>query len=431
MTSLVVGAVLTAASPNPGGHNSLEPAYLQRLGYENQPSLGAWFLDNRAGEHVGDILGCPQGQRNAVEEECYEVVKAAATKVDLEVIDFKVVNDGPHTMVPAGCSYSKVSKMAIYNRNTEGRSHRGLKYRLACAASHTERAGYHQAWEGDAKEACEKQHAKAIRNFRTREQDAETGRLSMRGDDFRNASTAPSLMLVHVGHTCGSSVKQFLTRNDKLLNKFHQKHAGWAQVHVHPVKPWMVDGAEGVIITLRDPIDRLVSAYNTKACLDELPSSMTQEEFANCQQRSTTNLRADSGEPDKLAACFPNVTAYADGIDDKTDCGSLARKALFDGRFGHLAMGSCFYMGGLLNRLKDKAVHVINAETCEDDMQAVPKWLGMKEKQQKMFKLTERVDGDFPHHGDAISSEGRKRLQRHLAHEYALFGELQKLGKPF
>ena len=52
-------------------------------------------------------------------------------------------------------------------------------------------------------------------------------------------------------------------------------------------------------------------------------------------------------------------------------------------------------------------------------------------KQQKLFKLTERVAGDFPHHGDTISSEGRKRLQRHLAHEYALFGELQKLGKPF
>merc|ERR1712167_555225 len=53
----------------------------------------------------------------------------------------------------------------------------------------------------------------------TREQDAEAGRLSMRGDDFRNASTAPSLMLVHVGHTCGSSVKQFLAQNDKQLNK--------------------------------------------------------------------------------------------------------------------------------------------------------------------------------------------------------------------
>jgi len=101
-----------------------------------QPTLSAsgpafrWALDNRNPTAPGLISRCPKGQRGAAERECLDAVYEAPGK--RVVKGFKVVNDGPSSMVPSGCSYSHSSKFAVFNRNSEGRSHRGHMYQLAC-----------------------------------------------------------------------------------------------------------------------------------------------------------------------------------------------------------------------------------------------------------------------------------------------------------
>lgn len=289
--------------------------------------------------------------------------------------------------------------------------------------------GHTHIWGGVAKEHCQKQYEDATNNFR----DVGTDKHAvMRGDEFYHSETAPSLLLVHVGHTCGGSVRRFLRKNSDALDHIAPNHQGYAQVHIHPVRRPVVDGAKGLVIVLRDPVDRLISAYNTEACIRDPHSSASGCAHANWQPTNLTRVpytveikvpeRTDAG--DDLWRCFPTVGAFADGIDDEDDCGHLAQQALRNSKYGHVAMGACFYLGGVLNKLRNKSVHLIHTETCDADMQAVPKWLGL----HTSFETSdEKHTGDFPHHTDTVSHEGRRRLQRHLKHEYALYGQLKKL----
>ena len=64
---------------------------------------------------------CPAGQRNAAEDECLPAAQEAAASVGLELQGpMRWVNDGPTTVVPSGCSYSRVSKSALFNYNVAG-----------------------------------------------------------------------------------------------------------------------------------------------------------------------------------------------------------------------------------------------------------------------------------------------------------------------
>ena len=79
------------------------------------------------------------GIRGAAEDLCFEAVQEAATKHGLEVVGFKTLEDGeygdggPSGFIPAGCSYSLNSKMAVFNSAPAG-ADRGGNYLLACLA---------------------------------------------------------------------------------------------------------------------------------------------------------------------------------------------------------------------------------------------------------------------------------------------------------
>ena len=79
------------------------------------------------------------GIRGAAEDLCFEAVQEAATKHGLEVVGFKTLEDGeygdggPSGFIPAGCSYSLNSKMAVFNSDPAG-ADRGGNYLLACLA---------------------------------------------------------------------------------------------------------------------------------------------------------------------------------------------------------------------------------------------------------------------------------------------------------
>ena len=93
----------------------------------SSPSSG-WTLDNRKTERLGQYNGCPDGERNAAEAECLDAVQKAAP--GLPVRGLKVVDEGPDGVVPGGCSYSRESKRALFNKNPAGRS--SSLYKLVC-----------------------------------------------------------------------------------------------------------------------------------------------------------------------------------------------------------------------------------------------------------------------------------------------------------
>ena len=87
-----------------------------------------WALDPRVAEFPGQFTGCPDGQHSAAESQCLAAVQEAAQ--GLPVRGLRVTNEGAEGVVPGGCSYSRVSRRAIFNRNPAGRG--SSLYELVC-----------------------------------------------------------------------------------------------------------------------------------------------------------------------------------------------------------------------------------------------------------------------------------------------------------
>ena len=89
----------------------------------------------------------------------------------------------------------------------------------------------------------------------------------LRGDKCLSRPT-PLLLFVHIGKTCGDTVIAALDKNNKkITSSIEAGRAAFDMVHVHPVRAEVIASMENILITLRDPIDRFISAYNNAACL--------------------------------------------------------------------------------------------------------------------------------------------------------------------
>ena len=101
-----------SASPSPSPSPAASAKASKAEAESPAPTL-RWTLANRT--------ECPVGQRNAAEDECLPAAQEAAASVGLELQGpMRWVNDGPSTVVPSGCSYSRVSKSALFNYNLAG-----------------------------------------------------------------------------------------------------------------------------------------------------------------------------------------------------------------------------------------------------------------------------------------------------------------------
>jgi hypothetical protein len=240
------------------------------------------------------------------------------------------------------------------------------------------------------------------------------------------------LLFVHVGKTCGSSVMSALrsARNQAIIRTLGRRgQEAFDAVHMHPVRREVADAMDRVLITLRDPVDRFISSYNTAACISDPSECRRHNNFD--ESSWVSSFKPGTPMVNRLTAdCFPNVSTFAEALDDESDCGRLARDAIGPnfiedtGHVGHIGKGACYYLGGVLERLKDKDVYVIDTETCDAGIRGIPAWLGLNSSQ---FEMPPRVHvGIYPHHDDGVSKDGRKRLRNHLAHEYALHDKLRR-----
>jgi len=291
----------------------------------------------------------------------------------------------------------------------------------------------------DAMRACEQQWHNAVRLFPNASEDKFP---NLRGDDALTGA-ATAVLFVHVGKSCGTTVGASLARNKASIKAAYNGYTPLVQVHVHPVRPDVIAAAENVLVAVRDPVDRLVSAYNTVACgfgfgFDKVDAAVCSrnaipdkhDTSINGSQFTIDGWFTLTNQVKSLMRCYPNVTAFADGLDDDSECGRVAREAIgvnmaaVEAATAHIGKGVCFYLGGLLKSLEGKRVHLVNTESCDADVADIPKWLGL----ESFERVESRHTGGFPHHDDQPSNEGRGRLRRHLAHEYWLQEELARLN---
>merc|ERR1719162_671510 len=258
-------------------------------------------------------------------------------------------------------------------------------------------------------------------------------------------------------------------QEDEVTNKVLAKYKAavrepFDMVHVHPVRTEVLENVHNVLIPMRDPVDRLISAYNSAACkadgvedhICERKAPPHSEEAEEFEEAGEFEESEDVSESEALRVgrlnmpprqglgpmpavgglimqCFPNVTAFGDGIDDDTECGRVARDMIgmgaTDAGAGHVGKGDCYYVGGVLEQLRTKRIHLIHTEKCGVDIGTIPEWLGLKGDNSQFEATPDRHQGDYPHHYDTVSARGRTRLEHHLQHEYALQAEIRNLVK--
>ena len=297
---------------------------------------------------------------------------------------------------------------------------------------------------------CKARYTSAIAGFPTLENDREA---TLRGDRSMDPTNIPHVLFVHIGKTCGDTVIAALNHNSRKIRSLdtQQQQSGsstygryeeidqmrrvpFDMVHVHPVRAEVLEHVTNVLIPMRDPVERLISAYNTAACKAEGVEDYICDRKAPPHKLNLPPRPGLGPIPEVgglMMQCFPNVTAFGDGIDDDSECGRVARDVIGEGHTdaGHVGKGDCYYLGGMLEKLEQKNIHLIHTEHCGEDIGTIANWLGLQGDNSQFESTPDRHQGDYPHHYDTVSARGRLRLEHHLQHEYALQAEIRRLAK--
>ena len=164
------------------------------------------------------------------------------------------------------------------------------------------------------------------------------------------------VLLIHIGKAGGSTVGRLLSAADVTLD----------QVHVHPVPYIALASHSHIVVCVRDPVDRLISAYNWgltkhRGWAKELHSCFDVNQFAVEFAYRRINPLLRRGR----ACSSPNIDAWR----------RTSGPNYFD--YGHIRMDGCFYVGGCIDYMTtlSKEMFVVRTEIITADSQSLLKWL--------------------------------------------------------
>lgn len=171
---------------------------------------------------------------------------------------------------------------------------------------------------------------------------------------------AARVLLIHIGKTGGGTVRRMLWAANVTND----------QVHVHPVPRAAIASHSRIVICVRDPVDRFISAYNHAIIMNdawavELAKCYDVNRFALqfAYRRINPSLQSARGACAKLD---PVVDAWAATVNYS--------------RYGHSPVDGCFHVGGCIQDLagRSKDVFVVRTEMMDTDSQSLLEWLNAK-----------------------------------------------------
>ena len=237
------------------------------------------------------------------------------------------------------------------------------------------------------------------------------------------AATTDPVLFVHVGKTCGGSAVAYLRRAVNVT-----------EVHLRPVKREEVERASHIIVSVRDPTERVVSAF-------EWHRPGGDRTYGRCFHRKRDVERyGNSCADDELYRCAATADAFADLVASRNSTDRCARVAkaflapdagarllgepLHFARLSHIHRGFSFYLKqDTLDRLEGKRVWVVEASACERDARAF--LAGLSLDQGRTFPTAHRQG---PH---ALSYRRRAAIMDALAHEYRTLQALAKRAENY
>ena len=230
---------------------------------------------------------------------------------------------------------------------------------------------------------------------------------------FRAKNDVAQVALVHVGKCAGWTVRDTLRQYGITVWEYHMR------------QPVLLDlDGQKTAITTRDPLDRVVSAFNWRH-----PSN----------NQIHNNPSGPSADPEEsgLYHCFDSVRAFAEALDGRntTTCAELARTMLTGpkskrGRWSLIGDDTQWYLERVMPQLRQGEIdftltHVANLDA---DVKYAVQWITDTPETQNV-ELVSVHDDDYPKKYDTgLSRAGRRLLRAALQPEYELLDELEKLA---
>ena len=381
----------------------------QMQSQQTQSRASGWTLHANA---------CPAGHRSASEGECLAAVLEAAQALGRPIHRkwLRVVDDGPDFTVPSGCSYSSVSKRALFNRNPDGRS--GSEYELLCLdegqqTSHTGDVGLRTAVIPIADYIGFDFDLVAETDLDQDGVAPELPGVYRTLHVFRAKTDVAQVALIHVGKCAGWTVRNTLRNYNITVWEYHMRQPEFSDLEKLKTA-----------ITTRDPVDRAVSAFNWRH-----PSN----------PQIHNNPFGDSADPEesKLYRCFDSVHAFAEALDSQntTTCAELARTMLTGpkskrGLWSLIGDDTRWYLERVMSQLRQGEIDftLTRVANLDADINYAVQWITDTPETQSV-EIASVHDDDYPKKYDTdLSTAGRRLLRAALQSEYDLLEELDKLA---
>ena len=215
---------------------------------------------------------------------------------------------------------------------------------------------------------------------------------------------------------------------------------------MHPTTHEALATRSHVLITVRDPIDRLFSSFAYDVRLSALLRITPVSEDATPVQCEVLTPRycvaQHPREGVKTAInggaqlrhfyeCFPTAAALVGGITNASRCGELGRQliaepppSLYAG--SHMHMGLCFYIGGVLDALRRRRIRLIRTASCANDTAGALAWLGLKPRPIRHTNKPPTVRST-PNPVE-VGSAGWRHLREFLDFEYSALHALERMN---
>lgn len=236
----------------------------------------------------------------------------------------------------------------------------------------------------------------------------------------------PDAHLIHVGKTGGGVVNDLLSQANR-----QALHSWFKRAHVRSslLRDADVTGGSLWLITVRDPVDRLVSAFNWKYINVSKPSSRR-------------------GFESDFYGCFQSVAAFVDALGGSDNCSRIAQDAFgnftYDGchaivshqkdSWFQLCKGFGYYlsevMSGLEDPVRNASVYLTRTESLQADCDGLRDWLRLPDLRTSLTDLADTHES-CGRHGlcdTTLSDSRRLKLRGWLQPEYELLSRLEAVA---
>ena len=162
-------------------------------------------------------------------------------------------------------------------------------------------------------------------------------------------SLPSEIVFVHISKTGGSTIQKFLSNNNI---RYHL-------VHCRPLPKNIIRGGRKIIVSVREPLSRVISAFNWRS-----PYGGGIHKFG----------KNNTAQEMMFHSCFHNVSIFVKSFSaHKSNCRDIAHNSLKNRE--HIGMGYVFYLKQAMSKIRDAHIYVIRQEHLQADLLGLQDWI--------------------------------------------------------